>query len=278
MVKILEKYIAKQVTEGNGVIVNRVFGKPETTDVDPFLMLDYFETHNDTKSNGFPWHPHKGIETITYMLRGGIEHEDNLGNKDIIGPGELQWMTAGKGIMHQEMPVPSSKGFQGFQFWVNLPAKDKLVEPSYKYIKNGDMQEHKGSKYSVKVISGEYKNIVGPIDKSKEGIKMFHVSMEQKSNFELVRESSKQGYIFVFKGEGLLDNQPIKEQTTYILSEGSGTITSNGELEFIFAEGKPLKEPIAWYGPIVMNTRAEISETLEDLQNGTFIERKNNGN
>jgi len=268
---ILKTFKAKQVMEGAGVLVNRVFGYYETKDFDPFLMLDYFETKGQSESPGFPWHPHKGIETITYFVRGSGAHEDSMGNKGIIGPGELQWMTAGKGIYHKEMPGSSPDGYQGFQFWVNLPQKEKLVAPSYKYIKKGEMKSYHTDGVEVKVIAGTYHDIVGPIDKSNLGISMFHVVLEKGKTIELTRQVNKEGYVFVFEGKGTIDKDNIEMVTAYTLGEGTFKITSKNKMQFIYAEGAPLNEPIVWKGPIVMNTREEIEQTFQDLNNGTFL-------
>lgn len=275
MAKILKKYKAVPTKEGGGVIVNRVFGYGQTKDFDPFLMLDYFETDSNEKSNGFPWHPHKGIETISYMLRGNIEHQDTLGNKGVIGPGELQWMTSGKGIMHQEMPYPSEDGYQGFQFWLNMKSTEKLTEPKYKDIKKGEMKTVEKDGVTVRVISGEYEDVIGPIDKTDLGVTMQHISIPKGKKHSINRNVNKQGYIFLFKGKGSLNKYEINKVTAYTLSEGDYEITANKDIELIFAEGTPLLEPISWYGPIVMNTNDEIQSTLKDLQNGTFIDGNN---
>lgn len=262
---------AKQVREGAGVIVNRVFGFYEKEEFDPFLMLDYFETEGKTNSPGFPWHPHKGIETITYFLKGSGLHEDSMGNKGEIGPGELQWMTAGKGIYHQEMPKSSDDGYQGFQFWVNLPRKEKLAPPSYKYINKGEMKSYNEHGVIVNVISGVHKGVVGPIDKSNLGITLLHVILDKGNKLSLVRAKMKSGYVFVFDGYGTLNSEKIDTYVAYTLNEGEIEIEASSKLQFIYAEGTPLNEPISWKGPIVMNTREEIEETFKDLQNGTFI-------
>lgn len=267
---IKDIYKAKQVREGGGVIVNRVFGYYETPKFDPFLMLDYFETKESSNSPGFPWHPHKGIETITYFLRGGGMHEDSMGNKGTIGEGELQWMTTGKGIYHQETPVKSTDGYQGFQFWVNLPRDKKLVEPSYQYITKGEMKSRMNNGTTVHVISGVYDDVVGPIDKSDLGITMLHVILEKGKYISLTRQEKKQGYLFVFEGEGTLNKEHVEEITAYTLNEGEFVVQAKTDMQFIYAEGTPLKEPIAWKGPIVMNTKEEIDETFRDLQDGTF--------
>jgi|LGVE01.1.fsa_nt_gb redox-sensitive bicupin YhaK (pirin superfamily) len=262
---------ANEVKEGAGVIVNRVFGHNETTDFDPFLMLDYFETDHNIKSPGFPWHPHKGLETISYFLRGSGRHEDSLGNEGTIAVGELQWMSAGRGILHQEMPGSSSDGIQGFQFWVNMPRKDKLNAPSYQFIKKGKMKSIKTEGKIIRVIAGHYKDVLGPIDKSNLGITMLHVTLEEGIEIDLKRTKDKQGFVFVFEGNETLDSDEIEAVTAYTLEEGPFIIKADKQLSFIYAEGTPLKEPIVWQGPIVMNTRDEIIETYRDLEKGTFI-------
>lgn len=274
MSTIIKEYKANQVMEGGGVMVNRVFGHGATKEFDPFLMLDYFETPEENlDSPGFPWHPHKGMETITYMIKGSGQHEDSLGNKGIIGPGELQWMRAGKGILHQEMPAPSPEGNKGIQFWVNLPATEKLSDPSYAYIRKGEMQTVEKDGQKINVIAGEYDHLKGPIDKSEQGITLLHVLLEPGYEIVLNRETDKQGFIFIISGKGRANNDIMNKLSAYTLSPGQIRISADQDemIEFIFAEGLPLKEEIAWQGPIVMNTREELQETFRDLNNGTFI-------
>jgi redox-sensitive bicupin YhaK (pirin superfamily) len=273
MSSILKTYKARAIKEGAGVIVNRVFGYGQTKEFDPFLMLDYFETDSNEPSKGFPWHPHKGIETITYMLRGNIEHQDTLGNKGIIGGGELQWMTAGRGIMHEEMPKPSTDGYQGFQFWLNLKSTQKLTEPKYRDVKKNDVKSVIKNGVEVRVISGQYGDVFGPIDKSDLGVTMLHFVIDKDREVVVKRAADKQGFIFIFKGEGTLNKNLIQEVTAYTLSDGDYVYKATMDTEFIYAEGIPLKEPIAWYGPVVMNTREEIEETFNDINNGTFIKK-----
>lgn len=262
MNRIIKSYRAQEVLEGAGVSVNRVFGYGQTKEFDPFLMLDYFNTDSNEPSKGFPWHPHKGVETITYMLRGNIEHQDTLGNKGVIGANELQWMTSGRGIMHQEMPFPSDNGYQGFQFWLNLKSSNKLINPTYKDIRRDEMKTVIKDGLKVYVISGIYDNIVGPIDKSDMGVTMLHFSIEKGKQATFKRDISKQGFIFVFKGKGILNLEPVETLYAYTLSEGEFTFLADSDSEFIYAEGTPLKEAIAWYGPVVMNTRQELEETF----------------
>ena len=269
---ILKTYKAKEVMEGAGVLVNRVFGYYEVKDFDPFLMLDFFSTDKETNSPGFPWHPHKGIETISYFTKGAGAHEDSMGNKGTINAGELQWMSAGRGVMHQELPAKSPNGYQGFQFWVNMPAAEKLNKPSYQYIKKGEMKSVFGKGYEVRVIAGNYENVLGPIDKADRGITMLHVLLDKDSEINIQRQSGKTAFLFSFEGQGLLDEQPLNSKTAYTLNQGTFDVkTTEEKLEFIYAEGTPLNEPIAWRGPIVMNTQQELIETFADLRNNTFI-------
>jgi quercetin 2,3-dioxygenase len=273
MSKIKKVYKARGVMEGAGVPVNRVFGNAQVPDFDPFLMLDYFEFDPGVKPAGFPWHPHKGIETITYMLKGSVEHEDSLGHKGIIGPTDLQWMTAAKGILHQEMPASSPDGGQGFQFWLNMPAAEKLGQPKYQDFKGEELKHiYKGST-EVRLISGKFEGEVGPINQSKLGVTMMHVLMKENEVVSIKREKDKNSFIFVFTGDGYIEKERIESKTAYTLNEGAIVIKSdkNSPLEFIYAQGKPIREPVAWYGPIVMNTKEELNEAFDALENGTFI-------
>lgn len=276
MSMIRKKYSPLEVTEGAGVLVNRVFGYNETKEFDPFLMLDYFDVDLDpgqsTESPGFPWHPHKGMETISYFLRGGAEHQDSIGNKGIISEGELQWMSAGRGIFHQEMPVVSPYGVQGFQFWVNLPASEKLKKPDYQYIHKGEMHSLISPEAEVKVISGSYKGIEGPIRKDNLGITMLHVLLEPGGEAVIERDPDCQGFLFVFEGNGFLGRDELCAVNAYTLAAGKEVFRAGDQkVQFIYAQGKPLKEAIAWRGPIVMNTQQEVIKTFRDLENGTFI-------
>ena len=269
--KIIQSYKAKQVMEGAGVPVRRVFSQGETKAFDPFLLLDYLVVPPNTQTPGFPWHPHRGIETITYILKGEARHEDSIGNKGPIATGELQWMSAGGGIYHQEMLGECEEGVQGFQFWLNLPAKDKMNPPEYLYIRQGEMPIVSLSEAEVRVISGTYAGVRGPINKDNLGVSMLHIGLKAGERFELTRDEQKQGFIFVFEGSGTLDSQVLENETGYTLGAGQGTVLAGEEgLAFIYAEGKPLVEPIAWMGPVVMNTDEELKQAFYELRKGTF--------
>ena len=182
-------------------------------------------------------------------------------------------MSAGSGIYHQEMPMAASNGLRGFQFWLNMPARYKMQKPDYQYIMKGDMQSVENNGTEVRVICGEYAGITGPINKEGMGVTMLHVILEKGKAITMKRAEQKQGFIFVFEGAGRIDGEAIQKVTAYTLAEGEMQIKSdeNEKLEFIFAEGTPLNEPIAWHGPIVMNTHEELVQAYKDLQEGTFI-------
>jgi redox-sensitive bicupin YhaK (pirin superfamily) len=263
------KHVLKsnEVKEGAGVLVNRAFGYYEVKMMDPFLMLDYFEDNGE--SPGIPWHPHAGIETITYMIKGNGKHEDTLGNSQIIESGELQWMSTGKGLYHQEMPV-DNKGSEGFQFWVNQTEEKKKTEPFYDFIGKGEMPVKKTDGYQVRVVSGSFDDIVGPIDKSEFGINMYHVSVYAGYKIDLKRTNGKNGFIFVFKGSGSLNGEELNVKHTYVLDVGDLSIQANSDLEIIFAEGIPLNEDVHWHGPIVMSNRRDLEKVFASLNDGTF--------
>ena len=272
MSKIIKSYAPQKKMEGAGVLVDRVFGYYQVPDFDPFLMLDYFESENGDESPGFPWHPHKGIETITYMLDGRIKHEDSLGGGGIIGPGDVQWMTAGRGIYHQEMPQRDPGGYRGFQFWLNMPAHHKLDPPKYNGIVSSGIKHVKKDGAEVLVIGGDYEGVSGPVEKFSLGVRLMHVKIGAGGKITITREEGKRGFIFIFEGEGTAGGKDVYNMTAYTLGEGDIEFTAREKpFEFIFAEGYPINEPVAWYGPMVMNTNAEIQEALQALRDGTFI-------
>jgi len=270
--KILGEYRAKSMMEGAGVLVRRVFSHRETAVFDPFLLLDYLVVPPNTQTPGFPWHPHRGIETITYIVRGEARHEDSIGNKGAIAAHELQWMSAGSGIYHQEMLGECEDGVQGFQFWLNLPAKDKMSAPGYLYIRKGDMEAVMTKDATIRVISGSYAGVKGPINKDNLGITLQHITVNPGGTLDINRDPDKQGFIFIFEGRGTLNGQVLAPEAGYALGAGEGELKADeGGLDLIFAEGVPLKEPIAWRGPIVMNSDSELIQAFSELNDGTFI-------
>ena len=272
---------SRPTMEGAGVRLKRVFGNNETNLFDPFLLLDHFGSDNpDDYLAGFPWHPHRGIETITYMIRGKVEHKDSLGNKGIISSGDIQWMTAGSGIIHQEMPKPIEGLMMGFQLWANLPASHKMMDPRYRDVLEEEIPEvqiEDGVK--IKIVAGEINGIKGPVRDIITNPKYLDVSMAPNSTFLYKIKRGYTVFAYIFKGTGYFDENrdPLKKAEQLILYDDGEEINiqSTDEcLRFLLISGKPIGEPVAWYGPIVMNTKEELRIAFEEYQKGTFIKHK----
>jgi len=264
--------------EGAGVHLHRVFGFSEAPQLDPFLMLDDFRS--DTPEHfvkGFPWHPHRGIETITYVTRGDVEHGDSLGNKGIISAGDVQWMTAGSGIIHQEMPKGDPQGaMHGFQLWANLPASQKMMPPRYRGITADRIPEvelEDGIK--VKVIAGSLGDARGPMDDIVIDPEYFDCTVPAGQIFVHTTEPDYTAFIYVVGGTGKTGGKPIDNGTMILFDEGEQlSVNAGGEpLRFLLLTGKPLNEPVAWRGPIVMNTQEELELAFREYRNGTFIKK-----
>ncbi len=279
--KIDKILVSKSTIEGAGVHLKRAFGYNEVPLLDPFLLLDDFRS-DDPKDYiaGFPWHPHRGIETVTYMLEGRVEHGDSMGNKGIIGAGDVQWMTAGSGIIHQEMPKGSNGHMGGFQLWVNLPAAHKMMEPRYREVTNDQIPElliDKG--VTIRIIRGEVNKKRGPVRDIVVDIEYLDVAMEPGTEFEHTIKKGNQAFAYVIEGSGYFDHEKrrtINKEHLVIFKDGNNVkITSDEkELRFLLISGTPLGEPIAWYGPIVMNTQEELQVAFDEYRNGTFIKHK----
>jgi len=278
MKKVKSIHSAIETSDGAGVKLNRVFGYNETPRFDPFLMLDYFATENsDDVIKGFPWHPHRGIETITYILKGSIEHQDSLGNKGVIGDGEVQWMTAGSGIIHQEMPAASVDGIEGFQLWLNLPQKDKMTDPRYGEVKADMIKTLEKDDAQIKVIGGEFEGVKGAIDRKELGVNLYDVSIPAGQKYTHLPGDGINTFIFVFKGFGYFGtNQDRVNEKDAVLFEGEDGIQIEAvtDLRFLLGEGRPLNEAISWGGPIVMNTKEELKTAFREYDEGTFIKHK----
>ncbi len=247
---------SKQVLEGAGVKLNRVFANHP--DLDPFLLLDHFKSKNpDDYMKGFPWHPHRGIETVTYMISGEIDHEDSTGSKGRIKEGQVQWMTAGSGIFHQEMPKEKEGTFEGFQLWINL--KDKMAPPKYRGI--DALPEIKEKNNVIRVLSGNYKGTQGPV--KDRDITYFDVEVHGAFATSISR-----GFAYVFEGRGTIGGEPVKEGELLTLEN---KVRAEGDFRFLLIAGEPLNIPVAWYGPIVMTTQKELQEAMDDLKKGTFV-------
>lgn len=258
--------------DGAGVKLFRVFANDTVELTDPFLLLDHFGSDNPSDYiKGFPWHPHRGIETVTYMLDGEVEHEDNLGNKGVIGPGDIQWMSAGSGIIHQEMPK-ASRLMQGFQLWVNMPKTKKMIQPEYRGITKDMIPIIKKDGHTIKVISGRYENKIGPVKDLVIDVEYFDIELEKGKTFNY---DIKEGYTtlcYVFEGDGSFQSTALSVGNLFLIKDGvSLNVQAKTRLKFILVSGKPLKEPIAWGGPIVMNTRAELETAFREIDAGTFI-------
>lgn len=289
--------VAKPTLEGAGVHLHRAFGFGDTSESDPFLLFDDFRNDDPEKFlKGFPWHPHRGIETITYVLAGEVEHGDSLGNKGVLGPGSVQWMTAGSGIMHQEMPRGNTAGqMHGFQLWANLPADLKMTTPRYQDIQGSDIPEvidDDGTK--VRVIIGDFWGQRGPVDGIAAEPMYLDISVPPNTRKVLPVDTRSQAFAYVFAGAGTFRDAsaPVgvrveKEvageelnirdmsgnRTLVRFDSGDEVVVQAGPegVRFLLVAGRPIQEPVAWHGPIVMNTRAELVQAVQDLQNGTFI-------
>jgi len=274
----VEKIIEPQpVVEGAGVKLKRSIGTGTLDYLDPFLLLDHFkDSKREDYEAGFPRHPHRGIETVTYVLRGFVDHRDSLGNSGSIGPGDVQWMTAGGGIMHEEMPRVTPEGIDGFQLWVNLPAKLKMTQPRYQDIRSSAIPEidiDGGAR--VRIITGEVVGVKGPVSEIAAHPTYLDVSIPAGSSFTHPISRSHTAFAYVFEGEAWFDATQTTSHTRLVVF-GDGdfvkVVTGESPVRFLMVSGKPLKEPIARYGPFVMNTREEIEQTLSDLRSGRFAQ------
>ena len=266
---------ALNASDGAGVKLKRSIGTPEADYIDPFLMLDEFGSENkDDYVAGFPPHPHRGIETVTYMLKGKFEHEDSTGAKGTMSSGDVQWMKTGRGIIHSEMPAMSDGQLLGFQLWINMPAKLKKNKPEYIYIKNKELGTYVDDEKVVKVIAGKFKNIEGPEKNHNVEPIYFHIVLKNEKEFSCEVPEGHNSFIYLLKGQikvGKTNHEKINDSNLILLKQGKNLqIKAEKESEFLFIAGKPIGEPIARGGPFVMNTKAEIIEAINDYQNGTF--------
>jgi len=264
-------------TDGAGVKMTRIIGTHELNVLDPFLLLDAFESDQpDDYIGGFPSHPHRGFETVTYLLAGRMRHKDNAGNEGVIQPGGVQWMTAGKGIVHSEMPEQEDGLLMGFQLWVNLPASAKMSNPGYQEFPPSDVPlEQRNNGSTIRVISGTTsEGTKGPIENNFVDPTYMDVTLPADQNFEQKVGSGDNAFIFVIRGELQVGDgqKPLGQRTLGILGEGDlVTVTAiNQQARFLLVAGQPLNEPIARGGPFVMNTRQEVQQAFEDYQNGQF--------
>jgi quercetin 2,3-dioxygenase len=289
----------KATIEGAGVRLQRAFGFGKTKEFDPFLLLDDFR--NDRPEDylaGFPWHPHRGIETITYVLAGSVEHGDSLGNQGKMTAGDVQWMTAGSGILHQEMPKGDQDGrMHGFQLWANLPASLKMTDPRYQDIPSPAIPEASDDDGTrVRVVCGEFWGKRGPVEGVAADPQYLDISVPPRLKKRLKIETTRNAFAYVFAGSGtfrdasdpraVLTEQtaspnpaPVydaKNHSLVLFDRGDEIVVQAGDegIRFLLVSGKPIEEPVAWYGPIVMNTQEQLREAVSELQNGTFIKHR----
>jgi redox-sensitive bicupin YhaK (pirin superfamily) len=285
--------------EGAGVKLRRAFGFGNTGDFDPFLLFDDFRNENpDDYMAGFPWHPHRGIETITYVLTGTVEHGDSLGNRGALGAGDVQWMTAGSGILHQEMPQGDQHGrMHGFQLWANLPASLKMTAPRYQDVTARDIPEvmdDDGTR--VRIVCGSFWGKSGPVDGIAADPRYLDVWVPPGRRKTLPVETSRHAFAYVFEGTGTFrdasaprairtdvvgqseDAAPVEtgNRSLVLFDHGDEVTVQAGDagIRFLLVSGKPLEEPVAWYGPIVMNTQEQLQQAYAELRNGTFIKQR----
>ena len=290
---------SKPTLEGAGVHLRRAFGFGNTTDFDPFLLFDDFR--NDVPAEylaGFPWHPHRGIETITYVLAGTVEHGDSMGNRGAIAAGDIQWMTAGSGIIHQEMPKGDPAGrMHGFQLWANLPSSLKMTPPRYQEVKAPDIPDvtdDDGTR--VRIVCGKFWGKSGPVDGIAADPTYLDVSVPPGKRKTLPVETTRHAFAYVFAGSGKFSNasgpqgvptegaggleikppSQADNRSLVLFDRGDEVEVQAGEegIRFLLVSGKPLEEPVAWYGPIVMNTQQQLQQAMEELDRGTFLKQQ----
>jgi len=273
---------SRPTMEGAGVHLKRVFGNSEAPRFDPFLLLDDFRSGNpDHYRAGFPWHPHRGIETITYVLKGDVAHGDSMGNKGVISSGDTQWMTAGSGIIHQEMPQGDARGrMEGFQLWANLPGSHKMMEPRYRDIKSAQVPEIAlENGVTIKVICGRVGEHEGPVTGIVIDPEYLDVSVPANTGFRHLTKRGHTVFAYVIEGQGVFDEtskHPVGNGMLCLYADGDhvAVTAARESVRFLLISGKPIGEPIAWYGPIVMNTNEELQHAFDEYRNGTFIKHE----
>ncbi|MFU8825954.1 MAG: pirin family protein [Brevefilum sp.] len=276
-IRSIKKIIrGKHAVDGAGVHLVRLFGRDETRDFDPFLLMDAFDSTNpEDYIRGFPWHPHRGIETVTYLIQGDLEHGDSLGNSGSILNGDCQWMTAGSGIIHQEMPQPT-KRLLGCQIWLNLPAKDKMTDPAYNDILDADVPVVEEGSTRVHIIAGVYQGHKGAFEGKFVSPLYLDVEAQAGAAWTLETEPGSTVFVYLLAGSARFDPQSerlIPEKTVVLFDEGDQFWMQAGDegARMLLLNAQPLREPIAWGGPIVMNTREELNQAFQDLRDDTFI-------
>ncbi len=266
-----------ETRDGAGVRLRRIFGFHDTAALDPFLLLDAFGSENPADYlSGFPWHPHRGIETVTYLLEGSVRHGDSLGNSGVIGAGDLQWMKAGSGIIHEEMPQLSPKGVRGFQLWVNLAASEKMSDPAYHGVLAADVPIKGIEGGRLRILAGEFEGVRGPVQGVARDPVYFDIELEAEARVRLRPQAGATAFAFVF--EGGMSSAGLKASSGDCILFGPGDeieLEAGGEGgRCIYAAALPLRESVAWGGPIVMNTKAELDLAFRELDEGSFVKKR----
>lgn len=269
--------VGQKTSDGAGVSLTRLFGHKEVEMFDPFLMMDHFGSENpDDYIAGFPWHPHRGIETVTLMLSGRMEHSDSIGNKGELTSGDIQWMTSGSGIIHQEMPKLEDGKLNGLQLWINMPSSQKMSLPRYRDIRSENIPEIQSDIFRIRIISGEFEGkkgaVVDPILKPE----YFDITLSPNAQKDFFTDKSLNAFIYVLKGEiqiGQFEKFTVKERNLTLLTSGEKLFVSTNEKggRFVFIAGVPIRETIAWSGPIVMNTQEELIRAFREIEEGNFL-------
>lgn len=273
--KVKRKVKGFRTQDGAGVSLVRVLGHNTVEEYDPILMLDSFDsTDPNDYIAGFPMHPHRGIETISYVYRGRMTHKDSLGNEDTIGDGEVQWMTAGSGILHEES-LPASERMLGVQLWLNLPAKNKMTAPAYHSIKNGDIEEIQLENGKLRLLVGEYKGRKGFTSRYVP-LNYYDIHIDSNSSITIDTDRERSVMVFALLGDAYIGEEHIEEKTAVKLTEGEQVVikTKDSNAQVLFVSSLALKEPISWGGPIVMNTKEELQQAFADLRKGTFLQQE----
>jgi len=285
---IVRAFEGIETMDGAGVKLRRIFGHREVTLLDPFLLLDLFGAEEpDLYLPGFPWHPHRGIETVTYMLAGTVRHGDSMGNAGFIGPGDVQWMTAGSGIVHEEMPQASPLGLRGFQLWVNLPAAEKMRDPAYRGFSSADIPAEVVGGGEVRAIAGRFERTTGPVQGLERAPALFDVRLANEGSVSIDAPRGHTAFACVYAGSLASPVPPGGQSSGEIPAEdggprcfllGDGDIArfkaASGGCSFLFGCGEPIREDIAWGGPIVMNTREELELAFREYEAGTFVKKR----
>ncbi|MBA4698990.1 MAG: pirin family protein [Ruminococcus sp.] len=273
--KVKDQVRGYRTQDGAGVNLVRVLGNTTVETYDPILMLDSFDSTNpDDYTAGFPMHPHRGIETVSYIFRGKMIHKDSLGNEDAIADGEVQWMTAGSGILHEEN-LPASERMLGVQLWLNLPAKDKMTAPAYHSIRNSKIEEIPLENGKLRLLAGKYKDSTGYMSKYLP-LDYYDIHLEPNASIVIDTEKDRSVMVFTLVGEANIGGEVIKEKTAVKLTEGDQVVIKSTDraAQVLFVSSTLLNEPVAWGGPIVMNTKSELQKAFSDLQNGTFLQKE----